>query len=135
MRTILRAAAVATAAVAAVAGTAGAASAAPRHYASLSAPHSAKAGHQFGVNGSGYDARTSTGVLCLEQRQLVHGHWGAWKWELCESHRSGHKVTFGATGVLNAGTYDLRLVLFSHPNAKTWKALDYSGQHVLRVHR
>ena len=139
MRTAMRVAAVAAVATCALAGTMGAASAAPAssHWATMSAPHSVKAGTTFYVNGSGYDARTNSGVLCLEQRVLVHGHWGAWKWELCEAHRSGHHLSFRAVakGGLPAGTYDLRLVLESNPKAGVWKPLDWSGQHVVNVHR
>ncbi|WP_042420777.1 hypothetical protein [Streptacidiphilus anmyonensis] len=141
MRTTMRAAAVAAVATCALVGTvgaAGAASAASSHYVSISAPSSIKTGQAFHVTGTGYDYRTSYGVICLQQRVLVHGRWSAWNTAICESNRrSGHRVGFDAVANhgLPAGEYDLRLVLDSNPRKGVWKQLDWSSQHILNVHR
>ncbi|SEL65190.1 hypothetical protein [Streptacidiphilus jiangxiensis] len=137
MRTVMRAAAVAAAAVATIAGTAGAASAAPAtpHYATLSVAHTEKANTPFHLYGTGYDARTNSGELCLQGRIDYRGHWSNWQTVLCEAHRSGHKLAFDGVARTGwpAGTYDLRMVLVSHPRAGVWKPLDYSSQHILTV--
>ncbi|WP_042379270.1 hypothetical protein [Streptacidiphilus melanogenes] len=141
MRTTMRAAAVAAVATCALAGTvaaAGTASAASSHYVSISAPSSVKTGQAFHVTGTGYDYRTTSGEICLQERVLVHGRWSAWNTALCEGdRRSGHHVGFDALAShgLPVGEYDLRLVLESHPRAGVWTKLDWSSQHILKVHR
>jgi hypothetical protein len=142
MRTVMRAAAVAAVAAAAITGTTGAANAAPAaaassHYVTLSVPSSVKAYTPFNQFGKGYDSRTNSPELCLQGRVLLSsGHWGSWQTVLCDPRHSGRTAYFSgrATNGWPAGTYDLRLVLDSHPRAGVWKTLDYSAQHVLHVH-